>query len=56
MADPLFRKTCISCGKEIIGKPIELNPPDPTTALCRKCNAEQKAPAASSTEEDDRGA
>lgn len=44
MADPLFRKTCISCAKEIIGKPVDLNPTDPKVALCRPCNAAQKAP------------
>lgn len=44
-------KYCICCGKDIVGKPVELNPPDPKTALCRPCNTAQKAtPAASPAE------
>lgn len=29
---------CVRCGIEVVGRPVELRPPDPQMVLCRPCN------------------
>jgi hypothetical protein len=39
MAEP---QVCLPCGREISGRRVQLNPPDPRYALCLDCNATQR--------------